>query len=88
MADETIEFDLENLTTGELVDLEEIAGIDHVQMLMKGQATAKALMAIAYLMKRRDDPSFTLEQARQLKLSSIKARPEDDAAGKAESVDG
>lgn len=87
MADETIEFNLEDLTMGELVELEEVAGLEHVQMLMKGQASAKALLAIAYLMKRRDDPNFTVEDARELKLSSIKPKGE-TPAGKAESADG
>lgn len=79
MDDETIVLDLDRMTLGELEAIEEVAGADAVVAMMAGRMTAKALIAVAYVVKRRDDPAFTLEDARALKVLALK-QPDD--AGK------
>lgn len=79
MDDDTIVLDLDRMTLGELEAIEEVAGTDAVVAMMAGRMTAKALIAVAYVVKRRDDPAFTLEDARALKVLALK-QPDD--AGK------
>ncbi len=81
MDDETIVLDLDRMTLGELELIEEVAGADAAQLMMSGRMTAKALIAVAYVVKRRDDPAFTLEDAKAMKVAALK-QPDD--AGKAE----
>lgn len=80
MDDDTITLDLEAMTLGELEAIEEIAGADAVKAMMAGQMSAKALVAVAYVVKRRDHPEFTLEDAKALKVMALK---QPDAVGKA-----
>lgn len=82
MDDDTIVLDLPSMTLGELEVVEEIAGLDGVQSMMFGPMTPKALIAAAYVVKRRDHPDFTLEDARAVKVMALK-HPEPDAVGKA-----
>lgn len=79
MDDETIVLDLDAMTLGELEAIEEVAGADAVKAMMAGQMTAKALIAVAYVVKRRDQPEFTLEDARALRVLALK---QPDAVGK------
>lgn len=81
MDDETILLDLDRMTLGELEAIEDIAGADAVKAMMAGQMTAKALIAVAYVVKRRDHPGFTLEDARALRVVALK-QPDD--SGKVE----
>jgi hypothetical protein len=81
VSDETIDFDLDRLTLGELEEIEEIAGFESVQRMMAGQMSAKALTAVAYIVKRQTDPDFTLEDARAIKVTAIKTS-EDTPEGK------
>lgn len=83
MADETIVLNLDDMELGELEQIEEIAGPEASQLMMAGRMTAKALIAVAFVVKRRDNPDFTLEDARAIKVTALK-QPDDDAAGKAE----
>jgi hypothetical protein len=62
-------FDFESLTLDEVEQIELITGSSIDQLLDAGQAKGKALKAIIFIMKRRQDPSFTLEQAGQIPLA-------------------
>lgn len=63
-----LEIDLNHLTIAEIETIEEITGtpIDALQdpKLPKG----KTLRAIAYVVGKRDDPEYTLEQAGQKRV--------------------
>jgi hypothetical protein len=79
--DETIVLNIDDMDLGELDDIEEIAGPEASALMMSGRMTAKALIAVAYVVKRRDNPSFTIEDARKIKVTALK-QPE--SPGKAE----
>lgn len=75
---ETISFDANELTLGELEELEDITGRPVSSELGRGQPSAKTLTALVYIFKRRQDPAFTLEQARALKVSEFKVEAKTD----------
>lgn len=79
MDDDAIVLDLPSMTLGELEVVEEIAGLDGVKSMMFGPMTPKALIAAAYVVKRRDHPDFTIEDARAVKVTALQ---QPDAVGK------
>lgn len=48
--------------------------------LSEVQVTAKALIGLVYITLRRDDPTFTVAQARNIKVGSLNLGGEDDPA--------
>jgi hypothetical protein len=68
-------YDLEDFELGDLEWLEEYLGAS----LSDPQAlnSMKAAVGFVYMVKRRDDPNYSLEQARKVKLAAIDA-PEDE----------
>jgi hypothetical protein len=64
-----INLNFDDLRIREIEDIEEITGQPISQIMASGQPMAKALRAIAYVMKRREDPEFTLEQAGELRIN-------------------
>lgn len=82
MADNTVtiegnSYDLDDFSLGELEWLEEHLGkpITDFQMLN----SMKAVVGLIYLVKKREDPAFTVEQARGMKITAVFA-PDDDGA--------
>lgn len=74
-------YDLEDFELGDLEWLEEYLGAN----LSDADAlnSIKAAVGFVYIVKRRDDPAFTIEQARKVKLAAIDApdeKPEKPAA--------
>lgn len=68
-ADFTFELDLDSLKISEIEAIEEIMGvsIDEIPALLgDGKPKAKMLRVIGYIVKKRDDPTFTMEQAGEL----------------------
>lgn len=61
-------FDFESLTLEEVEQIELIAGTSIDQLMDAGQPKGKALKAIIYVIKKREDPNFTLEQAGKIPL--------------------
>jgi hypothetical protein len=60
-------YDLEDFELGELEWLEEYIGASlNDDDALRSMKTA---VAFVYLLKKRDDPEFTIEQARKIKLS-------------------
>ena len=76
MSDETLEFNLDDLTIGEICEIEELTGQPFDALNDPSKPKGKMLQAIAFISKRRTDPKFTFEQAGELKLSLT-----DDEAG-------
>lgn len=61
-------FDFESLTLNEVEQIELITGNSIDQLLDAGNAKGKAMKAIIFIMKKRIDPDFTLEQAGELSM--------------------
>jgi hypothetical protein len=85
MADETLSINFDDLTIGDLEVLEDVAGPTAMKELQSGEYSAKLLKAFVLIAKRKSDPSFTAEQASQIKLSvlnkiNIEAPPPNDSA--------
>ena len=62
-------FDFESLTLNEVEQIELITGNSIDQLLDAGQAKGKAMKAIIFIMKKRENPEFTLEQAGQISMT-------------------
>jgi hypothetical protein len=62
-------FDFESLTLNEVEQIELITGNSIDQILDAGQAKGKAMKAIIFIMKKRVDPNFTIEQAGSISMS-------------------
>ena len=84
----SLDFDPESLTVGELEDFADAAGMEFSEASYlvdvedgKGGTTqvrrmkAKGLVALVYILRRRTDPSFTLEDARQVKIADFNLPP-------------
>jgi hypothetical protein len=68
-------YDLEDFELGDLEWLEEY--LDAPLGDNNAMNSMKAAVGFVYIIKRRDDPGFTIEQARKVKLAAIDA-PDDD----------
>jgi hypothetical protein len=66
-------FDFESLTLNEVEQIELITGSSIDQLMDAGQAKGKAMKAIIFIMKKRTDPNFTLEQAGALSMNEANA---------------
>ena len=66
-------FDFESLTLNEVEQIELITGNSIDQILDAGQAKGKAMKAIIFVMKKRVDPNFTIEQAGSISMSEANA---------------
>jgi hypothetical protein len=62
-------FDFESLTLNEVEQIELITGNSIDQLLDAGQAKGKAMKAIIFIMKKRTNPEFTLEQAGEISMT-------------------
>jgi len=62
-------FDFESLTLNEVEQIELITGNSIDQLLDAGQQKGKAMKAIIFIMKKRIDPDFTLEQAGEVSMT-------------------
>jgi hypothetical protein len=62
-------FDFESLTLNEVEQIELITGSSIDQILDAGQAKGKAMKAIIFIMKKRIDPDFTIEQAGEISMT-------------------
>ena len=65
----SINFNLNDLTIGEIVSIEELTGLPFDAMTDPDKPKGKLLQAIAYISKRRENPEFTFEMAGDLKLN-------------------
>jgi len=68
---EVVVIDANTLTLGELEEVEDLTGRNVVAELGRGQPSARSLTALVYIFKRRADPTFTMEDARRLDVSSF-----------------
>ena len=69
-----LELDVNRFTLAELEDLEEATGLTFTRLgevLSSGDYSIKLLRAVVWILRRRTEPSFSLEDARTLSLSDI-----------------
>jgi hypothetical protein len=65
-----VRVDPEDLTLGEVDEIEEIAGCALGRIDWEAPP-ARVTLALVYVYHKRDDPAFTLEAARKVKLSEL-----------------
>jgi len=68
---EGIRIDIGDLTLGELEEFEDIAGMP-AAALTNGTPPAKAITALVYLSQKRENPAYTLDDARKERVTSLK----------------
>lgn len=74
---------IEDWDLGDIVDFEENSGMTFDALVTAAETserlkkpvgfTMRAIVALVWIMKRRDDPEFTLEKARAVKLTELQA---------------
>lgn len=69
---DTITIDPDDLSLGEVEAIEDILGKPFSQVFADGGVSAKAAVALVYVVMRRDDATFTLDDARAFKIGSLK----------------
>jgi hypothetical protein len=88
------DYNLDDFELGELEWLEEELGFSFASLESGNQQAAEALASmksvtrIVYLIKKRDDPEYTLEQARKIKLSAVFSEEDQNGNGKAKPAKG
>lgn len=79
---EFLEFNLNDLTIGEIEEIEDLTGLPFTGLLNEGQPMGRVLRAVAYVAKRRENPDFTFEDAGKLKFRAVSDTPDPtDASG-------
>lgn len=78
-----IELDLNRLTVGDVEDIEDICGKPLDELDFR-HPNGKLIKAIVYIIARRGDPSFTLDDARKIELSEIRLKEPETANPTAE----
>lgn len=86
MAKIQTDFSLENLTLGEVSQLEELSGLSLTEIADEHSPKGKFMTALAYLAKRRQDPSFTYSQAETLTLAEVSDVLGGDVLGEADAA--
>ena len=75
MADiEHFNIDINDLTIGGIVEIEERTGLPLDALGQADKPKGKMLQALAYIVKRRDDPTYTWEQAGELRVSAAQSK--------------
>ena len=68
--------DMQTLTYGELAELEDFFGKPNSEITLHDMSGAKGDLILGYLARRRVDPLFTLDHARDLKPGDIEVKEE------------
>lgn len=79
----TLAVDLDALTIGDLEDFEDIVGVPFDEAEAASFRSVKAIKALVFLTMRKTNPGFTLDDARNVKVSALQLGTEEDptAAG-------
>jgi hypothetical protein len=67
--DNIFELDINSLTIGEIEEIEDLGGQPIDSLFSATGKKGKALRAIAFVMKRRENPDFTWEEAGDLRIN-------------------
>jgi len=63
--------DIQELTTGEVATVERISGQSIASLGIPDAPRGLLLASIAFVIMKREDPKYTLEKAKELKMSEI-----------------
>lgn len=74
--------DIKNLTMGEVAKIEELSGQPLASLSDDNKPKGKLMAALAFVIKRREDPKFTLEMANNMTMAEITALIGGDNASK------
>jgi hypothetical protein len=74
---EVLSLNIDSLTLDEIDAIEEIIDAPLDTLSKPGMRKAKLLKAMAYVIKRRDNPDFTIEDAGKLRIQ-LKTKPKAD----------
>lgn len=66
-----IEIDINDLTLGDLEDIEGVVGSEAMRFLMRGEVSPKGMVALVWVAKRQTQPGFSLDDARKVSLSAF-----------------
>lgn len=67
----SVDFNPDDMTFGDMIDFEDVAGIP-ITALEKDQAiSSRVLLAMVWIGARRDNPAFTIDEARALKVDQV-----------------
>jgi hypothetical protein len=77
LSPDVLSLNLESLTIDEIDAIEEIIDAPLDSLSKPGVRKAKLLKAMAYVIKKRDNPDFTIEDAGRLRLILKPATPAD-----------
>ncbi len=66
------------LTMGEIDEVETYAGVPLSSLASTETSNTKLLIGLAWVIKRKEDPKFSLEHAKKLTMDEITAMLEDD----------
>ncbi len=66
MDDDLLQVDLDSLRIREIEELEELTGCSIGDVLGDGKPRGKALRALGFIVKKRENPDFTWEDAGEL----------------------
>jgi hypothetical protein len=68
----TISVDLlDNLTLGDIEDVEELAGVGFGAFRDGGGVPAKAIRALAFVVRRKSEPGLTFEACRDMTMTEL-----------------
>ena len=63
--------DINNLTLGEVSRIEEISGLPLSAMAYEAKPKGKQLAAVAFILMKREDKTYTLKQAEELTMPEV-----------------
>ena len=75
---------IDNLTLGEIATVERISGRAFADIADENAPKGELFSALAFVIKKRSEPSFTLEQAQNLTMGDIEKLLESDSDAKKE----
>lgn len=64
---------LEDLTLGDIEDFEAAGGVPMTALADGGQLPFKAVIALVWVIRRQQEPDFTLEDARRLRMAELES---------------
>lgn len=70
---EVLNIDFNDLTLGDIEDLEDTAGLNMRDLMGKSakELPTKALIALVWIVKRHENPDYTYEDARNLRIGTL-----------------
>lgn len=78
---DVFEVDLEDLTIAEVEEFEDLTDLPFDEALRPGAKKGKALRGLAVILKRRENPDFSWEDAGRLRIATTPEDPTPPADG-------